>query len=251
MIETSEEGGVRVLRVAHKTASALDIELLLALDEALKSAQHDKVGAVVLTGTGKIFCAGVDLYRVAGGGATYADAFLKAFEHLMFTLFGFERPLVVAANGHAVAGGAVLLAAGDYRLMPAGEAKFGYTELLVGVPFPPAALEIIRYGTPRRHLQPLLYTGQTCSANDAAKRGYIDGAVPHAEVMPRALDVARQIAALPGDGFRLTKQQVRAPVLRRMRESEVAFGPAVAQAWREEEAHQRIRDYLARTVRRG
>ncbi len=251
MIEHFEDGDIRIMRLAHGKASALDLELVQALDATLAQAAADKVGAVVLTGTGSIFCAGVDLFRVAGGGPDYADVFLKAFEQLMFTLFGFERQLIVAANGHVIAGGAVLMAAGDFRLMPAGAAKFGYTELLVGVPFPPAALEIIRFGTPERHQQKLLYTGATCSADDAARRGFIDETAAMSELMPRALGVARQMAALPGEGFRMTKQQLRSATLRRMREAEVEFGPSVAQVWRGSEAHARIREYLARTVRRG
>ena len=251
VIEISEQDGIRTLRLAHRKASALDSELVIALEAALAQAARDKVGAAVLTGTGSIFCAGVDLFRVANGGRAYTDDFLPAFEKLMFTLFEFERPLVVAANGHAIAGGAVLLAAGDARLMTAGSSRFGYTELLVGVPFPPAALEIIRFGTPERHQQKLLFTGQTCSVEDAVRRGFAEEAVAPADLMARALVVAKQYASLPGDGFRVTKQQLRAPVVRRMRESEVVFGPVVAQAWRDPETQARIHAYLARTVRQG
>jgi enoyl-CoA hydratase len=251
MIEISESGKIRIIRLAHGKANALDLELVRELDIVLRQAGADEVGAVVLTGTGNIFCAGVHLFRVADGGAPYVKEFLPAFEKLMFTLFGFERPLIVAANGHAIAGGAVLVAAGDYRIIGNKAAKFGYTELLVGVPFPPAAMEIIRFGTPERHQQKLLFTGQTCSAEDAYRRGSADEVTEPDQLMPRALAIAEQMAELAPEGFALTKRQLRADTLRRMREQEAAQGQAVAQIWRSDAAHARIRDYLTDTVRKN
>src|SRR5215212_5836517 len=113
MIETSDTNGVRFLRLAHGKASALDLELVLALRDAYRQADADKVRAVVLTGSGHIFCAGVDLFRIADGGATYVKAYLAAFAELMFAIFSIERPVVAALNGHAIAGGAVLAASAD------------------------------------------------------------------------------------------------------------------------------------------
>src|SRR3954471_7742831 len=128
MIETSEINGIRVLRLAHGKASALDLELVIALHDAYRRADADNARAVVLTGSGHIFCAGVDLFRIADGGATYVKAYLAAFAELMFAILGIERPVLAALNGHAIAGGAVLAASADYRVMSSGKGRFGYTE---------------------------------------------------------------------------------------------------------------------------
>ncbi len=70
MIERTLEDGILTLRLAHGKASAMDVELLQALVEALQEAA-DGCRAVILTGTGSIFSAGVDLIRLTGGGSAY------------------------------------------------------------------------------------------------------------------------------------------------------------------------------------
>src|SRR5262249_55068910 len=70
MIARSQHEGVLTLRLAHGKASALDVELLDALARELDGAAED-VRALVLTGTGSIFSAGVDLFRLTQGGADY------------------------------------------------------------------------------------------------------------------------------------------------------------------------------------
>ncbi|MCC7346690.1 MAG: enoyl-CoA hydratase/isomerase family protein [Variibacter sp.] len=250
MIEHSEQDGIRVLRLAHGKASALDLELVEALRAALERAGKDAVRAVVLTGSAHIFCAGVDLKRVAEGGADYVRRYLPAFRELMFALLTFPRPLVVAANGHAIAGGAVLVAAGDYRLMAAGGGRFGYTELLVGVPFPPAALEIIRLGTPSAQRQAMLYTAATFPPQEALARGCVDEVVAPDRLMQRALAVAQQIGRIAPAAFAETKRHLRAQAVRAAQESEAAFGDEVLAQWCAEETHGRIRAYLDSAVRK-
>jgi enoyl-CoA hydratase len=250
VIEAETIDGIRVLRLAHGKASALDLELVVALRDAVEAAVTDGASAIVLTGTGHIFCAGVDLFRIVDGGTEYVRRYLAAFDALMFTLFAAPVPMVSAANGHAIAGGAVLVAACDHRLVVEGSGRFGYTELLVGVPLPPTSLEMVRFATPHG-LEAMLYTGATFPFEDGLRRGLVDAVVPADALMERALVVARQLAAIPRDTFVLTKRQLREAALQRMRESAQALGPAVAEVWCDERTHAGIRAYLARTVRRG
>jgi enoyl-CoA hydratase len=250
MIETSFIENVRVLRLAHGKASALDLELVVALTQALKPSGSSEADATVLTGTGHIFCAGVDLFRIAGGGADYVRRYLAAFKDLMLALFTCERPLIVAANGHAIAGGAVLVSGGDYRLMASGTGRFGYTELLVGVPFPPAALEIIRFATPPRQLKAALYTGATYPAEQAFARGFIDELAAPEKLMPRALELATQFGRIPRAAFIETKRHLRASALAAMHEYERIYADEVLAQWSSDKTREDIRAYLASTVRR-
>ncbi|HET9904527.1 MAG TPA: enoyl-CoA hydratase-related protein [Xanthobacteraceae bacterium] len=251
MIETEDLNGVRVLRLAHGKASALDMELVSALAEACRRADRDAVRAVVLTGTGSIFCAGVDLFRIVDGGPPYVRRYLPAFADLMFALFSLEAPLVVAANGHAIAGGAVLLAAGDYRLMAQGEGRAGYTEHQVGVPFPPAALEVIRFGVPAHAVQDVLYGAETYPSETARALGLVDETVAPDRLLDRACAVAARYATPRRAAFILTKRLLRAETLARMRAAERQHAQAVTEAWCDPAVHETIRVYLARTVRRS
>jgi enoyl-CoA hydratase len=251
MIASEDANGVRTLRLAHKRANALDIELVQALTQALARATTDQARALVLTSEGPIFCAGVDLFRIADGGGDYVRRYLPAFAELMFALFAFEAPLIVAANGHAIAGGAVLLAAADHRLLVRGEARVGYTEHQVGVCFPPAALEVIRFGVPARRIEHMLYGAETYGCDDALALGFVDELVAPDELMPRAGALAARYSSPSLAAFVLTKRMLRAPTLERMREAERDFAAAVTEQWCETQTLTIVRDYLARTVRRA
>src|SRR5256885_379670 len=158
MIEREVDDGILTLRLAHGRASAMDVELLEALLRELDSAADAR--AVVLTGTGAIFSAGVDLFRMTEGGPEYVRRFFPLLGEFLLRLFALPVPVVVAANGHAIAGGCLMVMAADYRLMAEGGGKIGVPELLVGVPFPAVALELVRYAVPADRIQSLVYTGR-------------------------------------------------------------------------------------------
>src|SRR5262245_9944474 len=126
----------------HGKVSALDLELCEAISAALRDFDS---GPVVFTGTGNVFSAGVDLWKVADGGAEYIRAFLPALVDAFDAVFTCPVPVVAAINGHAIAGGCVLAAACDHRIMTSGPARIGVPELLVGVPFPGLALDIVEH----------------------------------------------------------------------------------------------------------
>ena len=144
MIESSTKDGVAVLAMRHGKANALDTELCQALCGALDEAAAEGAAAVVLTGAGPVFSAGVDLKRVTAGREGYVAAFLPELRRAFTRLATFELPVVAAVNGHAIAGGFILFAAADWAVMAEGPGRVGVTELLVGVPFPAVALELLR-----------------------------------------------------------------------------------------------------------
>src|SRR5918997_4066562 len=130
MIERNDHNGIVTLRLAHGKASALDIELVEGLARVVNEiALADDVRAVVLTGTGSIFSAGVDLFRLTEGGDDYVARFVPPLSRMLLDLFSLPKPLVVAVNGHAIAGGCIFTLTGDYRIMAAGTARIGIPEL--------------------------------------------------------------------------------------------------------------------------
>jgi enoyl-CoA hydratase len=249
MIERSLHEGILTLRLAHGKASALDVELLEALLRELEGVAED-VRALILTGTGSIFSAGVDLFRLTEGGADYVRRFLPLLSRVVRALFAFPRPVVVAANGHAVAGGCVLVLAADVRLIAAGTGRIGLPELLVGVPFPAAALEVVRFAVPRDKVQSLVYTGRTLPPQEALAAGLVDEVVPAEDLLARAQEVAHQLALIPPQAYRLTKQSVRAVALERMERAGEAQDRAVLEVWSAAETHAHVREYVRRTIRK-
>ena len=112
---------------------------------------------------------------------------------------------MAAINGHAIAGGCVLACAADYRVMAQRTGRIGIPELLVGVPFPTIALEIMRFVAAPQHVQTLLYGGTTFPPESAVERGLVDAMVAPEYLFEHAMHVAETLAALPLAAFMLTK----------------------------------------------
>lgn len=246
MIELTEQDGVVLLRLADGKANAMSMEFCEALTArfaALSSAR-----AVVLTGTGHIFSAGVDLVRLIDGGASYVQKFLPALSTMLSTVFSHPAPVVAAINGHAIAGGCVLACAADKRLMVRDGGRIGVTELLVGVPFPPVAMEIMRCATVPKFFADAIFSGATYTPLEAAERGWVHDLIEGHALLDRAVEAAKALAALPPNAFALSKRQTRAPALERMKDSNI--DAAVEQIWTAPETIERVRDYVARTLRK-
>jgi len=214
--------------------------------ELESAAESSDIRALVITGTGTTFSAGVDLRRLVDGGKAYVQDFVEALDAMLRAMFLFPKPAIAAVNGHAIAGGAIMAFACDYRLMSGG--RIGVPEALVGVPFPPLALEVVRFAVPRQHLQPILYLARTVEAAEAKMMGMIDEAVSAEALLPRAVEIAREIAGTPQDGFRLTKRQIREPFLRDAAQIASASADEIDALWAAPATHEHIRAYLAKTI---
>ena len=246
MIHRDDRDGVAVLRIEHGKANVLDLELCDAIVAAFEEAGDAR--AVVLTGTGRIFSAGVDLFRVLEGGKSYIDAFVPAMCRAFERMFVHPAPVVTAANGHAIAGGCLLVAAADQRLMVEGSARIGIPELQVGVPFPPMALEIMRFATPPQHFQTVVYRAETHEPSAALALGLIDEIVEPAALLDRALARAERLASVPAEAFAITKREIRRPALARIRALEQTVAREVHAQWLEPRTLDGIRAYLDRTI---
>ncbi len=214
MIEIRDAGAVRVLTLSSGKVNALDVELLTELTDVLHAAEQSEVSALVVTGAGEVFSAGVDLRSVLDGGQAYTDQLIPALSAAFTALFIFPRPTVAAINGAAIAGGCVLACACDRRLI-AAEAAIGASELRVGVPFPAAALEIVRHACGDQAedvvLEGRLHQGTGALARQLAHT-LVDG-----DVVGPAIDVASDLASISADAYANTKTQLRGPALARIR----------------------------------
>lgn len=217
MIEHAKDGDIAVLRLAHGPVSAMDIELCEAIAEAFRAMATEPVTAVVLTGTGRTFSAGVDLRRYLDEGEPYVRRFLPALCDAFRAVFELGKPVVAAVNGHAIAGGCVLAACADVTFMAEGRALIGIPEIKVGVPFPRVPLEVIRYAVGEVAARTLVVGARTYLPGDAAAIGLVDHVVAPDELMDRAIAAARALSSdVPPDTFAVTKAQLRRDARERM-----------------------------------
>jgi len=251
MIDVTSQNGIALLTLKHGKANALDIEFCESLAARFNKMRDADAKAVVLTGQGKIFSAGVDLIRVSEGGAPYVRKFLPALHKLYDAVFHHPKPVVAAINGHAIAGGCVLAACADRRIMAREGGRIGVTEILVGVPFPALAFEIVRFAVPPRHLPEFTLSGATYATDAALHRGWIDEIAEPADLLEDAIAVAQELALLSPAAFAQTKKQIRQSVSERLAQSGEATDRAVTEIWAAPETLNRIRDYVARTLKKN
>ena len=247
-LETHDE--ITVLRMEYGKANAQDIEFCTEISEQMAEIERLPTRAVVITGHGRFFSGGVDLKRVIAGGVDYLRDFVPALVRCFESVFFHPKPLVVAVNGHAIAGGCILACCGDRRLMSDDErAGIGVPELYVGVPFPAAAIEILRYACSPGHLQMLVGSGRSLRPDEALEAGLVDALAAPDALESEALEVARRLASVRPEVFAVTKQQLRAPVRERIRASADATGEAVSRLWTSPETVAAIERFVAKTLK--
>jgi enoyl-CoA hydratase len=232
MIDREDVDGVAVVRLAHGKVNALDLELLGAITQTFTALDSGPERAVVLTGSGRAFSAGVDLWRILEGGPDYVRAFLPALSEAFLAVFTVGKPVIAAIGGHAIAGGAILAAATDRRIMADGDARIGVTELHVGVPFPPSALEILAFALGEHRARAAVMSAGTHPPGEALEWGYVDAVVAPDALTAAAVETALDLSArVPADTYRLTKAQLRQSVQARISSLRPAFDPFVTELW--------------------
>lgn len=252
MIEVEEAAaGYSVVQMVRGIGNALNIDLVAALIDTLGRLEHNPaVRAVVLTGQGSAFGAGVDLLTLVEGGAEYVRKFLPLLNQLFERLAIFPKPLVAAINGYAIAGGAIIALAADQRLMARGVGRMGLTEVHVGVVFPAWALEIARFAMPPHHFPKVTCTGRTFDPEAALACGLVDELVEPDKLLDRAREVAMEFAAIPAASFTATKQAVRHPMIETARRRAEWTDDAVLDHWTAPATLQGIADFAERTFKR-
>jgi enoyl-CoA hydratase len=158
--------------------------------------------------------------------------------------------VIAAINGHAAAGGAILTACADRRIMARNVGRIGVTELLVGVPFPALAFEILRFAVPAEYLAEFVYSGATYPSDAALDRGWVDELAEPAELIDDALAVAQELAEISPAAFAQTKAQMRAPVAERFAISGAVIDKTVTDIWCAPETLARVREYVDRVLRK-
>ncbi len=249
MIEIERRGTTAILRMMRGKGNSLNLEFCQAIDQGLQEVEASDARALVITGEASVFSAGVDLVSVARGGREMLADFLPGLTKCFRSLAVYPKPVVAAVNGHAIAGGCILVLASDYRVMSQGKATIGLTEMRVGVPFPTMAFEMVRFAVPPQHLQELIYTAQTYRADEALRRGLVDEAVPSDRVLDRACEMADQLGAIPPETFRLTKQHLRAPLLDRIDRYSPTVEPHLLDHWSAPETLAKIEQFVSKTIK--
>jgi enoyl-CoA hydratase len=154
--------------------NALSTETVGELREALAQAKADpEVRVIVITGAGKVFCAGADLNSFRREQPELERYFQRRqLADLFLEMTELGKPTVARINGHALAGGFGLVASCDLAIA-VDEAQFGMPEVKVGV-FPMMIMAIVFRNLPRKAAMELMLTGKRIDAAEATRLGLIN-----------------------------------------------------------------------------
>jgi len=212
LVRYTHEGPTAVLTIDRPDRrNALSRALIAQLSSAVARAADDAdVRAVILTGSGPAFCAGMDLDELR---ATLGDEQDKVWDDaarlsaLYEQLYALPKPTVAAVNGAAVAGGAGLVTACDLAVaVPA--AKFGYPEVRRGLVAAMVLPHLLRH-VGERTARWLLLTGELIDAAAAERAGLINAVVPAEALLDTARAWCRSLAEGGPKALATTKELLR------------------------------------------
>jgi enoyl-CoA hydratase len=216
LVTTSRRDGVTVLAADRPPANAMNVELLAELVQAVEGLAADPPAAVVLTGREGFFSAGADLKAVPGYGPDDQRRMVNGINRMALGVYGLPCPVVCAITGHAIAGGFVLAVCGDHRVAST-DGRYGLTEVKVGVPYPQAAIGVVRAELTPSAARVLALGNRLVDAATCVQLGAFDEAVAPDAVLDRAIAVAAELAALPADVYARTKSELRSATIASLR----------------------------------
>lgn len=206
---------VALITLDDGKANALGHDVMDLLGACLKRAEGE-ARAVLLVGRDRRLSGGFDL-NVMASGFDAARALVTAGAELVLRLYTFPRPTVVACTGHALAAGAMLLLAGDWRVGARGDFKIGLNEVAIRLTLPLFALELARDRLSKRHFTAAVTQARIFDPETAKDAGFLDATETPAALLATAFQRARELGALPDPAFRDTKARERAATVELIR----------------------------------
>jgi methylglutaconyl-CoA hydratase len=194
-IQLAHDGGIATITLNRPDKrNAISYELIEDLLTAFAEVAKSTARALILTGSGKAFCSGMDLENLKaliGRTPEQNVEDSQVMARLFRTLYDFPKPTIAAVNGAAIAGGTGLATLCDFSLA-VPEAKFGYTEVRIG--FVPAIVStFLLRQVGEKIARDLLLTGRLFDAAEALRMGLINEIVAAEGLMNRARQLAAQL----------------------------------------------------------
>jgi enoyl-CoA hydratase len=211
-VVVEERGEIALVRIARPPANALDRALGGELIDLAAELRESAPKAVVLTGSSGFFSAGLDLKEVPSLDPGDQREMVMGVNRLVAGWYSLPFPVVGALNGHAIAGGLVLALCADYRV-GCSFGKIGLSEVRVGVPYPAAAIALVRSELAPPAARVLTLSGRLLDQHEAHSLGVLDEVVDLDSLPDRALAVADELGSLPARTYAVVKGQLRGELI--------------------------------------
>lgn len=215
MIELSRDGDIHIITM-NDGKNTVQPEFVARMNALLDEveAESDGPSALVLTGTDKFFCNGLDVAVVMSLQGDDRRAFGEGMSRLTRRLLAGPIPTIAAVNGHAFAAGAVLALACDYRVMREDRGWICFSEVDVGVPLGQPMLDLIRAKLPPTTARDAVLLGKRYEADAAIAAGFVDAKASEADLLAESKKLAAGLASKGRDIFSKIKAGLWADVAR-------------------------------------
>ena len=236
-------------RVAHITfddgkGNGLNPASLEALDMAFARVERD-ASAVVLRGREKVFCGGLDLPSLVGLDHASLSRFLDIFNGVHDRLLAYPLPIITVVKGSAVAGGAILMCAGDNRLAtPNG--KIGINEGWLGVNIPTSALELVRQALGSRGASQAAQSAKLYEGDERRTVGFATEIVPADRIDARADEIGEACCVNDREAVRVLRAQLRWPAMQRVASNSERDSTRFLELWFRPETQARLSSVVDR-----
>jgi enoyl-CoA hydratase len=240
VVHHDEQRGIHRLLLDHGP-NALDLSMMSALGAEIERLAAAGAPAFVLASAHPtMFCPGWDLKILGAAGHDQVAAFLDAFNELVLALFSYPGPTAAEIGGHAVAGGCLLAACCDLRVMAGGRPRLGLSELNLGVPVPWSSLRMLRARLGSSALDELVFRGEGCTAERARELGIVHRVVQATELTATTMLELGRLASRPKRAFVESKRFLFGGVWQEMAGGDAAADAAFLECWFDPETQQRI-----------
>jgi enoyl-CoA hydratase len=247
MIRTDNlEGAIRLVVIDRpEKRNAMTREMVRTLRDRVSEADGDrKVRAVVITGEGHSFSAGVDLHEFANGNADSAHALIDMLKDLCALIRNMPKPVAVAVRGHCLGGALEVAMASDFRVC-APDASFGMPEIGVGLPSVIDAALLMQYiGLGRA--KEMLLTGRPIGAEQALAWGLVNRVVEADRVLAEAVALVTTVAGHHPSIVRAQKELIEDWLNEPLEESIENSIPFLVESFREGVPQKVAREILER-----
>ena len=187
----------------------LSLELLEELEGAIAAAAGEPL---LVTGAGTAFSSGLDLDALQGLDGPGLARLLGTMDRATRALFHHPAPTVALVNGHAVAGGCLLVQACDVRIaVESPKTRVGMTGVALGLSYPPFVHEVFRHRLAPAQAEHVLLSAERFHLPEALTLGLLDEIVPAQTAEARAVAVLEARARLPRAAYAATKRALRSP----------------------------------------
>ncbi len=244
MLDLIDHDNIAEVRMNRGPANALNAALVMDLTDGLRQAIAQGAGAILISGQPGMFSGGLDVPELLPLPRSAVREFWELFFGLMRTVATSPVPMVAAITGHSPAGGAVIAVHCDYRVAAEGEFKIGFNEVRVGLPVPSTIIAALTDVVGARHARRLATQGLLIDPAEAQEIGLVDELVAVADVVPRALEWCREVAALPPVAMNETRRQAKANLLQNLSRS--ADAEVATDYWFSEQTQSEMHKLVAR-----